>query len=65
MHLAAFGHPIFNDPVYGRLDPRTDLPGQALHAWRLAFKHPATKEHLTFEVEPPAAYLAALEMLRG
>ena len=65
VHLAAFGHPIFNDPVYGRLDPRTDLPGQALHAWRLAFKHPATKEHLTFEVEPPAAYLAALEMLRG
>lgn len=65
VHLMAFGNPIFNDPVYGRLDPRTNLPGQALHAWKLAFKHPATKAHLAFEVEPPAAYLAALEMLRA
>ena len=65
VHLAALGHPIVNDPLYGRPDSRLALPGQALHAWKLAFKHPVTKEHLAFEVEPPADYLAALDVLRG
>jgi 23S rRNA pseudouridine1911/1915/1917 synthase len=64
VHFAAFGYPIFNDPIYGRLDPRTQLPGQALHAWRLAFKHPVTKVPLDFESEPPPEYLATLEQLR-
>jgi 23S rRNA pseudouridine1911/1915/1917 synthase len=65
VHLAALGHPIVNDPLYGRPDSRLALPGQALHAWKLEFKHPLTKEYLAFEVEPPAAYLAALTFLRG
>jgi 23S rRNA pseudouridine1911/1915/1917 synthase len=64
VHLAALGHPIFNDPVYGRLDPRTRLPGQALHAWRLGFKHPVTKAALSFEAEPPPDYQATLDALR-
>ncbi|MBD5633842.1 MAG: RluA family pseudouridine synthase [Candidatus Eremiobacteraeota bacterium] len=65
VHMAALGHPIVNDPVYGRVDPRFDLPGQALHAWRLAFRHPLTHEALAFEAPPPLDYLAALEVLRG
>jgi 23S rRNA pseudouridine1911/1915/1917 synthase len=65
VHLAALGHPIINDPLYGRPDARLALPGQALHAWKLAFKHPQTKEFLNFCVEPPADYLAALTFLRG
>jgi 23S rRNA pseudouridine1911/1915/1917 synthase len=65
VHVAAIGHPIYNDPVYGKRDRGTTLPGQALHAWKLAFKHPVTKEHLAFEVEPPPAYRAALDHLRG
>jgi 23S rRNA pseudouridine1911/1915/1917 synthase len=65
VHLAALGFPIFNDPVYGKRDPRSPLPGQALHAWRLGFKHPVTKEMLAFEAPPPPAYLATLEALRA
>jgi 23S rRNA pseudouridine1911/1915/1917 synthase len=65
VHLAALGHPLVNDPLYGRPDSRLALPGQALHAWKLEFKHPVTKEFLAFAVEPPADYLAALEFLRG
>jgi 23S rRNA pseudouridine1911/1915/1917 synthase len=65
VHLAALGHPIVNDPLYGRPDSRLALAGQALHAWQLEFKHPATKELLRFCVEPPAEYLAALTFLRG
>lgn len=65
VHLAALGHPLVNDPLYGRPDSRLALPGQALHAWKLEFKHPVTKEFLAFSVEPPADYLAALAFLRG
>jgi 23S rRNA pseudouridine1911/1915/1917 synthase len=56
VHLAAAGHPIPNDPVYGRREARFALPGQALHAWRLAFAHPRTGEQLQFEAPPPAEY---------
>jgi 23S rRNA pseudouridine1911/1915/1917 synthase len=65
VHLAALGHPLVNDPLYGRPDSRLALPGQALHAWKLEFKHPVTKEYLAFSVEPPADYNAALMFLRG
>jgi 23S rRNA pseudouridine1911/1915/1917 synthase len=64
VHMAALGHPVLNDPVYGRSDSRLPLPGQALHAWRLRFKHPRTKQYLAFESEPPPEYLATLAMLR-
>lgn len=64
VHLATIGHPVINDPIYGRADHRLALPGQALHAWHLDLKHPRTKERLHFEVEPPPEYLAAREFLR-
>ena len=59
VHLAAAGHPILNDPVYGKKEPRFELPGQALHAWRLAFRHPRTGNPMEFEAEPPPAYRRA------
>jgi 23S rRNA pseudouridine1911/1915/1917 synthase len=65
VHMAGFGHAIYNDPVYGKLDPRMDLPGQALHAWRLRFRHPHTGEALSFEAPPPPAYVRARELLRA
>ena len=65
VHMAAFGHPIQNDPLYGRRDARFELPGQALHAWRLRFRHPATRETLEFEAAPPPAYERAKAILRG
>lgn len=65
VHLATIGHPVINDPIYGRSDHRLAVPGQALHAWSLDLKHPRTKERLHFEVEPPPEYLATREFLRG
>lgn len=65
VHLAALGHAIYNDPVYGKAIRSSPLPGQALHAWKLGFKHPVTKAYLDFEVEPPPEYLATLALLRG
>ncbi len=59
VHLAAAGYPILNDPVYGKKERRFELPGQALHAWRLAFRHPRTGERMEFEAPPPPAYVHA------
>jgi 23S rRNA pseudouridine1911/1915/1917 synthase len=64
VHFAALGFPLFNDPIYGQRDARSPLPGQALHAWRLGFKHPLTKEPLVFEAPRPPAYVATLDALR-
>ena len=59
VHLAAMGHPLLNDPVYGHEELRFGLPGQALHAWKLTFVHPRTDEELHFEVDPPQEYVQA------
>lgn len=64
VHMAHFGNPVIGDPVYGRNDGRVTLRGQALHAWRLRFRHPVTRAPLSFEVDPPPAYVAAREALR-
>jgi 23S rRNA pseudouridine1911/1915/1917 synthase len=65
VHMAAMGHPIVNDPVYGHPEARFALPGQALHAWRLVFVHPRTGVTLEFEVDAPDDYARAREILRG
>ena len=55
VHLAAAGLPVVGDPVYGRprydrvKDPAlkkklTEFPRQALHAEKIAFRHPASNE---------------------
>ncbi len=64
VHMAGLGYPIVNDPVYGKVEPRVDLPGQALHAWRLSFAHPVTGDPLAFEAAPPHDYVAARDALR-
>lgn len=63
VHLAAIGHPLLNDPVYGRTESRFDLPGQALHAWRLAFTHPRSETLMQFETEPPVEYQHARALI--
>ncbi|MGZ3498127.1 MAG: RluA family pseudouridine synthase [Vulcanimicrobiaceae bacterium] len=63
VHMAALGYPIVNDPVYGKSEPQFPLPGQALHAWKLSFRHPRTGGELHFEVDPPAEYVATRSML--
>ncbi|MBV9270417.1 MAG: RluA family pseudouridine synthase [Candidatus Eremiobacteraeota bacterium] len=63
VHMAALGHPIVNDPVYGKHDPRFPLPGQALHAWRLSFRHPRSGREMEFQADPPPEYVAAKAML--
>jgi len=64
VHLAAKGWPIVGDPLYG--EPRhlgiadreiarccRDFPRQALHARRLTFVHPVTRERMEIEAPVP------------
>ena len=51
VHLAARGWPILGDQVYGQSDPH--IARQALHAWRVMFPHPVTREPMEFEQPLP------------
>jgi 23S rRNA pseudouridine1911/1915/1917 synthase len=49
VHLAHLRHPLAGDRTYGadpKLAARLGLTRPFLHAWRLAFRHPATGERL-------------------
>lgn len=53
VHLAALGHPILGDPLYAPSAVQARTPQLMLHAWRLAFAHPASGEPLVFERPAP------------
>ena len=61
VHMASIGHPLLGDPVYGRTRPahrellkRLNFHRQALHAARLGFVHPVSKENLNFQSPLPS-----------
>jgi 23S rRNA pseudouridine1911/1915/1917 synthase len=64
VHLASIGHPLEGDPVYAGRGPKL-LARQALHAWKLAFRHPASGESVRFESPLPADLRALLASLRS
>jgi 23S rRNA pseudouridine1911/1915/1917 synthase len=51
VHLASSGHPVWGDARYGQKGPFL-----ALHAKRLALKHPVTGEPLEWHLPPPASW---------
>jgi 23S rRNA pseudouridine1911/1915/1917 synthase len=64
VHLAALGHPLIGDPVYGRRRAPELLGRQALHAGLLGFTHPASAAALRFTSELPADMAALIDALR-
>ncbi len=60
VHMAHIGHPLVADTLYGG-QPGAGLQRQALHAFRLAFEHPATGQAMAFESPLPADLTAALK----
>jgi len=65
VHLAAIGHPIVADATYGGRR-RTSLPmhRQALHAERIAFRHPRRDETVEVAAPLPPDFVATLAALR-
>jgi UPF0176 protein len=67
LHLAALGHPIVGDSLYGsgaasERHVENELPDEAapicmrLHAWKLIFEHPKTGERMSMQADPPEAW---------
>lgn len=80
VHLAHIGCPLLGDPLYGKQraflttkDPNqlavasalATFKRQALHAARLGFIHPISKEELVFETSFPPEMQALFEALKG
>ena len=65
VHLNYIGHPIVNDPVYGKRKILDDKFGQMLHSESIKFIHPITKEELSFEVKPPKEFYDILEQIKN
>lgn len=63
VHLNYIGHPIVNDPVYGKRKIINDF-GQMLHSYKIKFIHPVTKEIIEFEQDPPKEFMKIVESFR-
>jgi 23S rRNA pseudouridine1911/1915/1917 synthase len=75
VHMAAIGHPLVGDAVYGGGRHRVrslpepfrssfpSWPGQALHAYLLGITHPVSGERLRFESGLPPRFKALLAFL--
>ena len=63
VHMAAIGHPVIGDAVYGKRHPR--LPRHFLHATHLSFRHPASKETIEVKSHLPEDLSAFLESLKA
>ena len=61
IHLSAIGYPVVADPVYGVKS--TYLHRQFIHAYRLGFRLPSTKQYQEFASPLPADLERALEQL--
>jgi 23S rRNA pseudouridine1911/1915/1917 synthase len=67
VHMKHIGHPLVGDPMYGQ--PKADraagaaMDRQALHAWRLGFRHPVSGEPMLLEAEMPPDMARCIEVL--
>ena len=76
VHMAHIGHAIVGDPLYAGRQWRTlknpsaqaacrTFPRQALHARRIAFEHPVTREDVEFEAPLPTDLTDLIDTLRS
>ena len=61
VHMSAIGYPVVGDPVYGIKS--THLNRQFVHAYRLGFHLPSTRQYQEFTCPLPADLQQALEYL--
>ena len=64
VHLASIGHPLLGDFTYGAVSPDKGLEGQCLHARRLRFIHPETKQQMLIESELPDYFKEVLKKIK-
>ncbi|MBN1488916.1 MAG: RluA family pseudouridine synthase [Phycisphaerae bacterium] len=76
VHMSHIGHPMFGDTYYGGHHfSEKDLTGsgseeplllfQALHAFRIEFRHPITETMMELQAPPPAELQRVIDLLRA
>jgi len=60
VHLHHLGHPVFGDKVYAPKMAK-EFPRQMLHAWKLGFEHPQSRERKVFQAPLPEDFARALQ----
>lgn len=63
VHLAALGHPLLGDELYGSPKNPFHLQGQTLHAEILGFRHPKTGAYIETAAPIPEYFRHLLEIL--
>ncbi len=64
VHMAYIGHPIYNDPVYGKSKKTTEF-GQFLHSKTIKFTHPITKKEVYCKAPLPKEFQDYLDSIDG
>jgi 23S rRNA pseudouridine1911/1915/1917 synthase len=77
VHMSHIGHPIVGDTLYGgrvisafditeRPDASVEpiFPHQALHAWKIAFRHPIREVPMEIEAPFPPPFKRLMNLLR-
>ena len=65
LHLSYIKYPIIGDNVYGRKSHYYTSKGQMLHAYKLSFIHPLSKERVTFVAPVDEEFLRVQEILEN
>lgn len=64
VHMSYLGYAVAGDSVYGPKKCIESLGGQCLHAKKLGFIHPKTKEYMEFTSELPEYFVKFLEKIK-
>lgn len=62
VHMQYIGHPVVGDPKYG-YRKTMDTQGQLLHAARIEFIHPSTREKITLDAPLDPIFAKVIEQL--
>lgn len=65
IHLAYISHPVIGDVVYGSKSKEYTSLGQMLHAYKLSFIHPHTKERVTYTCDVDDEFKRVHEILKS
>ena len=63
VHFSYINHPIVGDPLYSSGKNEFNLDKQLLHARKIGFVHPRTKEHMEFECDIPEPFKGIVDKL--
>lgn len=64
VHAQSINHPLLGDMVYGPKNNKFKIEGQTLHAKKLGFIHPTTKEYIEFDSELPKYFMNIINKIK-